>query len=226
MEVLAIRGRLHWGFSVREPFQSALQPPVPLPPPATLIGALARAVGGADSQRYAGLEKRIKWAAFGFDEEIPGLPLASLAAVDINRHLKAPYTRKDRRGLPEYKFAAVPTGKVYAPAFRAVLFYFGREASQLRDAAWGVFRLGSKESLFEVAEVEACKASSGGEGEVQTSAYVPKDRAAPVVPDYVMELVVWRSEGEKVAVYAPRMLEKVSYRARRVEFCGWEYVEV
>jgi CRISPR-associated protein Cas5a/b/c len=224
MEAVVVRGQFHWGFAIREPLQSALQSPLFLPPPGTLIGALARAVEKVESRHYGGLEDKIKWAAFGFDEKIPGLSLTSLAIVDINRHLKAPYSRTERRSSPEYKFAAVPTGKVYAPAFKAILLYLGEGISRLGQAAWGISRLGSKESLFAVSEVQVCRAAEVGYGEFGTSLYVPRDRASPLAPDSVMELELWRLEGERVAVYVPRMLEEVWYRAERVEVCGWQYV--
>ncbi|MCU7786886.1 type I-A CRISPR-associated protein Cas5a [Pyrobaculum sp. 3827-6] len=226
MEAIVVRGQFHWGFAIREPLQSALQSPLFLPPPGTLIGALARAVEKVESRRYGGLEDKIKWAAFGFDEKIPGLSLTSLAIVDINRHLKAPYSRKERRSLPEYKFAAVPTGKVYVPAFKVVLLYLGEGISRLGQAAWGISRLGSKESLFTVLEVQMCRVTERKDGELNTSLYVPKDKASPLVPDNVMELELWRQEGEKVKVYAPRMLEEVPYKAERVEICDQQYVKI
>lgn len=226
MEVLVVRGRFHWGFAVRAPGQSAVQTPFLFPPPGTLIGALARAAGSADADHYGGLEREVRWAAFGYEEEIPGLPVASLVSVDITRHLVAPYVRKEYRKEEQYKFAAVPTGKVYAPAFRAVLFYFGERMSRLRDVAWGIFRIGNKESLFEVREVEICRVSKAAGSEVETLVYVPKDKAVPILPDRVVELKMWLREGIDVFVYAPRRLEKVPYKAVKIEFCGWEYVGV
>ncbi len=226
MEVLVVRGRFHWGFSVKYPLQSAAQLSLLAPPPTTLVGALAFGCNdGIESVdgRSAAVKylKYVRWAAFGFDEAI-GVKLSVLATADMTRNVISPYVR--RRG--EQLFGVQAMGKVYLPGIRVKLAYFGEGLSQLVKCAWQMTRVGNKESLFEPVEVDVFKAEGVDRESFATSFYVRADAARPLNVDEVVEQTVWplgeesfRFFGEpppEVKLYVPARLKEVEYEGSNV----------
>jgi CRISPR-associated protein Cas5, Apern subtype len=239
MEVLLVRGRFHWGFSVKYPLQSAAQFSLLAPPPTALLGALAYGcndgVETSEDGRSAAakLLKYVRWAAFGFDEHIHGLRLRLLAVADMTRNIAAPYVREAEQAL----FSVQAMGKVYVAGMRVKLAYFGEGLSGLMRCGWQITRIGSKESLFEPAEVELLKAESTGAKRFATSLYVRADVAKPLDPTKVAELEVWPLAEEPfylwkgrpkevVKLYLPARFEEVEYEGENVVKFGEELYAV
>jgi CRISPR-associated protein Cas5a/b/c len=235
MEVLIVRGRLHWGFSVKYPLQSAAQFPLLIPPPTTLVGALAYGCNeGVETSEdrvsaAARLLNNVRWAAFGFDETLRGLRLSLLAVADMSRNIAAPYVRKAEQAL----FAVQAMGRVYAAGMRIKIAYLGEGLSKLVKCGWQITRIGSKESLFEPSDVELHKVERVDAKTFATSLYVRADVARPTDPSKVTEWEVWplaegslhfwRGGPQKVVkLYLPLRLEEVSYESERVIKFGEE----
>jgi len=181
LKALLVKLRLHWGYSVKQPAFSASQPSFKLPPPTTLIGALAAAAAMSEGWPEAYLEgdsvyssaarilKTVPWATLRMLTMDPDL-LAETR--DLTRVLIAPYVRRDNLypGSP-YIWAVQSHGKIYAPAAALEVLYIVRdgEADKLYKYAWGITRLGSKESIVSVNRVEALDASPAQLSEAETS---------------------------------------------------------
>ncbi|MEZ0248720.1 MAG: type I-A CRISPR-associated protein Cas5a [Thermoproteus sp.] len=231
MKALVVRLQIHWGFSVKMPNQSAAQFAVYMPPPTTLVGALAYACGyKRDAGGDAGeLLRDVRWASFGFLEDVD-VPLDVLVVGDFNKNLIAPYQRSDNRML-DMAFGVQAMEKVYAPGFEALAVYFG-DVERYKDCAWSIVRLGNKEALTNVLDVEVCDVARVGAGVFKTPLYVNADWAKP--RGDVVELKAWplrpesfvpgNKPSEFVTLYAPAFLRPAAYESQHVvEFCGQQY---
>lgn len=240
MKALVVRGRFFWGYSVKRPLVSAAQLALRVPPPSTLVGALAYACG-ADTESEEGksgvfsaarrLLKEVRWAAFGFDERIDQLALGLLETSDVTRALVAPYLRPEHR--KNIQFAAQAFGKIYVPGIAAKIVYFGEGVDAFRDCAYSIVRLGSKESLFHIDDVWLDKVSKAGSEAVATSLYVRADAATPESEAEVEQVRVWPleeegyllwrgSKGAELTLYVPKYLTPVRYVAKNPVVFGDE----
>lgn len=240
LKALVVRGRFFWGYSIKRPLVSAAQPALKVPPPTTLVGALAYACGGsAESEEgdggifssARGILRKVQWAAFGFDERVDQLALGLLEVSDMARALVAPYLRPEHR--ESIQFAAQAFGKIYAPGMAAKIVYFGEAVDSLRDCAHSIVRLGSKESLFHVDEVNLERVSRAKGDEVVTSIYVRADAATPESMTDVEQVKVWPLEedvfqlwrgsaGGDLVLYVPKYLAPVRYTAKNPVVFGDE----
>lgn len=179
---LRIEVTFHWGFWVRAPFTSRYQESLTIPPPTTLIGALAepliqlgflKGVRGETIKTDLGvssaaslLDSIIPTASFCFDGTQNGF-----AYEDINRYITLHYQQKAkdpsgiRRYLPQYRTGALRVGKVSMPSGRGIACYiidadaahgiFSDDPERsLLQAAYNITRLGSKESIVSVESAE------------------------------------------------------------------------
>jgi len=192
LKALLVELKLHWGYSVKQPAFSATQPSFRLPPPTTLIGAFAAAAAMSEGwpEVYLG-EDSVYSSAARILASVPWATLRTLTmdpdllaeTRDLARVLIAPYVRRDNLypGSP-YVWAVQSHGKIYVPAAVLEVLYIvrGGEADKLYKYAWGITRLGSKESIVSVDRVEVLDASPAQLSEAETSFGFPRHAAAGI----------------------------------------------
>jgi CRISPR-associated protein Cas5 subtype I-A len=188
-----------WGYSVREPNVSSVQPSLELPPPTTVVGALSYGLAKTLGLNYETVIVRSgkKPGVTTLSEMLWGTVLYSGASVeayspytDINRLMIRIYQRKARREMPEYKFGAIAVGKVQASGLIKALVAFDEEklAKLLGDLGWKgtveraltesayrVTRLGAKEGIVAVESVDVGEAKKVEGREFLSSFYQPFD---------------------------------------------------
>jgi CRISPR-associated protein Cas5a/b/c len=133
LALIRVEGVFHWGFWVRQAYASARQDAVPLPPPSTLVGALAS--GLATVLRDV---CKAPVAELGYTAEAIEVPLIAkliksstvietyfkvvngygIKRVDITRMFQAPYIRRANLQDVMQWFAVRTVGKVYSPHMR------------------------------------------------------------------------------------------------------------
>lgn len=210
MLALTIKARYHWGFWVRVPGTSKFQATLPIPPPTTIIGALAyplarRGVLSYQGVRWEGevlldkklgpmspaglLEKYIyATASFDIDQSMGYMwddlnKFVTLLFQETTKGTDEEEAVGGRRYLMKYRTGALPAGKVYYPSgvLSMVLLVDeglreivpGKLEDELRMAAWQITRVGSKESIVSVEEVQLSEAKPLEERRVRTRYYFP-----------------------------------------------------
>ncbi|QIW22819.1 type I-A CRISPR-associated protein Cas5 [Sulfolobus sp. S-194] len=230
--------KLHWGFYVSYPEASKAKPSFYLPPPTTLIGALSYGkYRGIDTKAFKGkagspaLELKVKAAASFSDEFVGGY------TEDIIRSVIMYFQRRERRGDPKFRYGVVPTGKIYAPnQIVKVVYVAEMEKEELERLSWSITRLGCKECLVSVEDVEIGEAKMV-KGKVRTSYYFP---ATVNVPDKekknIMLVSFWDENGfiwggsANVMTYVipvidyPLKIREVEVEAKEAYEVGGEYV--
>ncbi len=173
-----VEGFLHWGFSVRVVSESAAAHPYLAPPPSTLIGALAYGLSvvkgfseclEVDGGLYSSAVKAkelVRWAAFAYAAKgkVFGLPAPH---TDMVKVFRLPYQRGARHTWDQKDmwFGACGHGKVYAPLMGFKILYLiddDRASGELSEhdivkACYSICRLGSRESLVSVTNVEVSR---------------------------------------------------------------------
>ncbi|BCU69799.1 type I-A CRISPR-associated protein Cas5a [Stygiolobus caldivivus] len=226
--------KLHWGFYVSYPQASKAKPSFYLPPPTTLVGALSYGkFRGTDTKLFKGKpgspagEFKVK-AAATFAKEFAGS-----YSEDIVRNVIMYFQRKERRMDPRYRYNVVPTGKVYAPNQVVKVVYvtdMGKE--ELERLSWSITRLGCKECLVSVEDVEVGEAKAV-KGRVKTPYYFPA--SVKVVSGRVENVDFWEgrygwgSSGNTVmysvpVVGYPLRTREVEVEAEEAYEVGGEYV--
>jgi len=218
LKVLAVRGRFHWGFWVRTPLTSSRQGTYVLPPPSTLIGALAYAYFAYLRARGViigeflrdGYAEYLHKFALGIDA-VYFRPLDPFVAqIDITRQFQAPYIRRENLGDPQQWFNVRPVGKVYAPNSRFEVAYvvnedFSKFHNQfcdedylfvLRRVAMSIVKLGPVEGLVTVEEVKAedCKMGDLEMWDVPCPYFEVFDKWTPPMGWEVAEFFDWKDE--------------------------------
>lgn len=193
-----------WGIIVREPNVTASQPSLQVPPPTTLLGALAYGIAKA-----LGIGYETKASAKGRKAEITNLPEAIYPSLlyagaslgpytlhaDINRYIIRTFQKesRERREDPNYQFGALPVGKTYVSGeIRAVLAFDERKLTEaiegyagvkvkdlvdlLRASASYITRLGSKEGIIAVNEVDVGEPKPLSSPDFESSLYQYADR--------------------------------------------------
>lgn len=184
MKVLGVLVRLHWGFSVRYPHASAFQQSFPAPPPSTLVGSLAAAcTRGVEAEVVEGVAvsgafrvaEKVNWAAAGWLDHY-------VEAASLMRYFTGPYQSRKTllekgRGLRVGDlFAPVGVGYVFSVAGRLLLTFWGDGVESFKDCAWHIHRVGSRESVVAVEEVEVADVKAEKEG--RSYVYVPRPGAS------------------------------------------------
>lgn len=140
---LTVRAEYHWGYWVRVPFTTKLQSSLPVPPPTTLIGALAGGLvregflKSLDGNKISGEmfvvnKEDLRSPASLLDDALitasAAFPPRRYAFLmdDINRYVTLLFQAKikekigeeeiPRRYLPQYRTGAIHCGKVYYPS--------------------------------------------------------------------------------------------------------------
>lgn len=198
LKALKVRGRFGWGYSIKSLEVSKDQTPLSIPPPTTLIGALAnsffRVIGKEtgevvtetiDRYEYIGspvakFSRYFKVAAITM-EDSRGIPYK-----DINRYVTLHFhrTSKNRRYQPEYMMGAILNGRVYCPGCKFTVIYIF-DISKLREeygsgidkylliAGWEIDRIGSKESIVEILNSKLLDVRVINNTQVTTRYYFP-----------------------------------------------------
>jgi len=162
-----------WGFSVKVPKEAKAQSAYSIPPPTTLIGAVCKNLAHVKNVGETIMEnKKLASAASKYSKMFR----AAAAFYDTNekmlgkywedpiRYQIAQFQRKERRGLPDYRFNIIPSGKIYFPNGRIVAgFLISEEVAEellgeswetdLEQACYTITCLGSKESIVAVDDV-------------------------------------------------------------------------
>jgi len=229
--------KLHWGFSIVKPAAAKAKSAFYLPPPTTLIGALSyykfRGIdtdrvsksGGSPAYKLRGIKATAKLVSYGTYIE------------DIIRNVLSYFQRSERRLDPTYMFGVVPTGKVYSPKGTMVVVYVTDTLSkeELERLSWGIIRIGCKECLVSVENVEIGEAKRVS-GVVKTSYYFP-DTVKVIEGEEFTEYVtfwdekayLWGEEGRPIRYILPLKIYPLSSREVKVEAreayeVGGEYV--
>lgn len=150
---IKIEGEYHWGYWIRVPGTSKQQSTLPLPPPTTLIGALAfplarkgllkvaksqDKISGETLLKLEGGKPNPRSVSSIFEGAVLGAAISisgkAMTWEDINKyttlHFQTTTKEKDeeklaggRRYLEKYKTGAISSGKVFYPKGRATVFY-------------------------------------------------------------------------------------------------------
>ena len=229
--------RLHWGFSVVKPVAAKAKSAFYLPPPTTLVGALSyykfRGIDtdkidkgwGSPAYKLKGVRATAKLISNGTYIE------------DIVRNNLVYFQRPERRLDPTYKFGVIPTGKVYSPKGIIVVVYLTDTLSkeELERLSWGIVRIGCKECLVSVEDVEVGEAKKVS-GELSTSYYFP-DTVKIIEGEEFTEYVtfwderayLWGEEGNPTRYVLPLRTyplksKEVKVEAKEAYEVGSEYV--
>lgn len=204
--LLTVHLEFAWGYSVRLPTYGKRQSSFPLPPPSTLLGALAYPLMLDSGEYYLEAQNLV-----GSAQKLKPLVLTASACLskdsraalteDVNRYLIGQFQRKERRTEPSYRFGAVPVGKVYAPSQEMILAYaldggkcssiLGKDWSgKLVSSSYSIVRIGSKEGLVSVKLAQLQSATEINGGRIKTSFYMPQSAVVDpltVTGDYYTE---------------------------------------
>ncbi|WP_238026458.1 type I-A CRISPR-associated protein Cas5a [Metallosphaera javensis (ex Hofmann et al. 2022)] len=230
-----VKVRLHWGFSISYPTASKEKRGTLLPPPTTLVGALSygrfRGVDSGDDLRSSpaiSIMDKVRVASARFEGE-------GTYIEDIVRNTVSYFQKPERKADRRYMFNVVPTGRVYTPGGLLTLVYVTEiPEDELRRLSWSIIRLGSKEGLVSVEDVEVGRALPV-RGKVRTSYYfrasVPHSLGDLVYADFWEGGMSWGKEGKLVRYAIPlkqvplRSVE-VGVEAQEAYRVGDEYVVV
>ena len=229
--------RLHWGYAVRKRSNKA-KPAFLLPPPATLIGAIS-------FLKNRGIEnvlidkKNIGSPAFYMKGLKATAKLTSFASYveDIVRNVVCLYQRKERQLDPSHRYNIIPEGKVYSPGGMIVAVYVTDSLTkeELEKMSWGIIRIGSKESIVSVEDVEVGEAKKIS-GVVETDYYFPATVEVVEKEEFVNLVSFWDekayifNQDAKKEVYMlplrsfPIISTKVKVNAKEAYKVGDEYV--
>ena len=216
--ILSVELAYHWGFWARPPIFSARQPTMTVPPPTTLVGALAR--GLVNLARAEGRHVP-EWARKDGEYVVPLAAELSrgieavyyrvisgvvTALVDKNRVFQAPYVREGNvLEDPSQMFAVRDLGKAYAPGVRAeAAFLIDLEVvkglggpQRLIAAAHSITRIGPAEGVVAVTKAELTPLDECREGvnDREPCPYFPlkEDMELPT-PWARAEFLDWRDE--------------------------------
>ena len=187
MKVLIVDGEFHWGFSVRAPYTSAGSQSYPLPPPTTLVGALARAYAKLLSKGEVTIINQdlysttielldyVVWASIKLYRNNYMMPYS-----DMIRLLRVQYVREPYRIEPTKWFGVSAFGKVYGNTkFRIVYILLEDLIEKLgRDIivrmGLGIVSLGSKESIVSISNVKLVDPVKVKLSSFETPYYVPR----------------------------------------------------
>jgi len=198
VKALRVIIEFHWGYSIKYPMFSASQPSFKFPPPTTLLGALSASLVYceeatevfADGDRLYSYAAKIldvaPWVTFRFTgiEDLGFL----LETRDLTRTLIAQYVRSDNvYPLSPYVWAVQTHGKIYAPTIALDVVYLAREEATKRIArcAWGITRVGTKESIVSVRSIDILDVKLATGETVETQYSFNRALAEPIAGEYV-----------------------------------------
>lgn len=160
LKAIIVEAKIHWGFSVKRPIQSAAQESLLYPPPSTLIGALARGYAN-----LKGLGERVRVGEIVYSPIVKVIDRVYYATIaihgpivthqDMNRNITGVYMRSEHRRDPKNWFGVQAMGKTLSINSECTIVYIlGSLDRDLVLSAWSIPCLGSKESLISVNSVD------------------------------------------------------------------------
>ncbi|MEM0172099.1 MAG: type I-A CRISPR-associated protein Cas5a [Thermoproteota archaeon] len=196
---IRVEGRFHWGFWVRIPNTSKVQSSLTIPPPTTLIGSLAyplfRSIPEFGEVRPKVRESKthkkeegILSSTYLLNEAVISCSIYLLDSAfpleDVSKYNTLLFQRKERRYLLRYRSGILTSGKILYPDGRVVIAYLLNPEKlsvllkngfkeKIENAAWQISRVGSKESIFSVDNVEIFDEVPPVKGTVETKFYFP-----------------------------------------------------
>lgn len=193
MKTLLVEGLFHWGFSIRVVTESAGALSYHVPPPSTLMGALAYGLSIDKTYPEVIIENErtiessvtklkdvVKWATFAFANG--SSKMGAVRYSDFIKSFRLPYQRGTRHEQKEFWYGISASGKVYAGGMSFKILYFlstkGLEENKINDlellkAAYSIVRLGSKESIISITGVSITKELSKVNPPFETDYYFP-----------------------------------------------------
>lgn len=189
-KIVLAKAKVLWGYSIKYPTQSGAQDSSPLPPPTTVLGALA-----ASYARYMKLPETrrvddkiqstsarllsdgiVRYCTSGITR-----PLAAKHS-DVSRNIILIYQKHKQRS---FHFAAQAMGKVYAPLptsnpdDRLLLVYVVDDdhAELVSKLAWGITSIGNREGMVSVDDVLVHELETVDEKVIETPFMTPSDMA-------------------------------------------------
>jgi CRISPR-associated protein Cas5a/b/c len=189
--------QVHWGFRVALPLYTATQPTFKIPPPTTLLGALAYQAlrtsrpeviieGGSLLSSTVELLNVINWVTGRFQDFNPK---AAIEVIDLTRYITTLGVRTGNLypGSP-YIWAVQGRGKVYLPSVTLEAVYLTRDPESVERWATGIWRLGSRECPVSVVEVNTYPVELAPVDVVTTSFMLPEYLVKEVIEgDYIQE---------------------------------------
>ncbi len=164
LKALIVDGVFNWGYSIRAAFTSAASQPYPLPPPTTLVGALAAAyarikklpeVTVRNSELYSRVVdvlSDVVWAT---------IRVARYAVMysDMCKLARAHYLRATHRRDVSKWFGVSSLGKVYTSSPFRIIYLVKRDTElPLEVLGRCIISLGSKEGLVHIKDVRVAEA--------------------------------------------------------------------
>jgi len=168
----------------------------------------------------------VEWAAMGvlgLDSEVA---LQGAVVADVERSLNVPYMQSNNRKRRELWFSVQPVGKVYLPSQPILVAYFG-DVAKYEKCAWGIARVGSKESLVAVEDAVVYDVERVGRARFTTPLYVRRDAAECPPGALAAKLPVGKWEPRHTPHGAQHVEVCLSYGEyksdRAVKFGEWMY---
>jgi len=227
MKALVVKARLFWGYSARVPGQSGAKMALHVLSPSMLVGALANFCAyGVEYGAVERVARDVEWAAMGVLDLDSEKVLEIVAVADIEKALNVPYMENKRnRENRALWFSVQPIGKVYLPSLRIAVAYFG-DVAKYERCAWGIARMGSKESLVAVEDVAIYDVEPVGRANFTTPLYVRSDRAtcSPKALRVKVPVGKWEPRYTAPPSYVEVCVSYDEYRSERaVKFGEWFY---
>ena len=189
---------VHWGYSVREPLYTAAQPSYKLPPPTTMIGALAYPYSKMknvpeciirESSLFSStisVSNFIRWVTV----RNPLGPLGPIVTNDISRlSLVLGVRREHVYPGSRYLWGVQLVGKVYAPSttLRTIYLVEDEYVRDFIEAVYSIVRIGSRESLANTKNVIVSEVNETKLRPIPTLYYFPLRLAREIRGAYFKE---------------------------------------
>lgn len=196
---LMVTLRSHGIIALRVSPQSKMRISFKHPPPTSLIGALAYPLFSEDRREMVMSEDgKVKSVADMLRDMLIGVTISSKGGL-----MYGPLFRINRlyHGVAESAVTSLPVTVTYSECDSPlrVIYIFDDEKltnytiNDLKRAAWGITRIGSRESIVNVEDVKASKVEISNTKIAKTSFSYPLEKVKSVKGRYDVELVVdWR----------------------------------
>jgi CRISPR-associated protein Cas5a/b/c len=173
MQALIVEFEPVWGYSIKRQMISKAQFSLSIPPPTSLIGAITYGLGKLLSEGEIKVDKNQKirsLAYYFFDIFLFASAFITdfgMEWTDINRYQILQFQRPERRYEEEYRFGAVPAGKIYVNGKIIAVYVIDEENAikkigtdyekKLLMSSYMINRIGNKESIVSVNKAEFAK---------------------------------------------------------------------
>ncbi|RLI29097.1 type I-A CRISPR-associated protein Cas5 [Candidatus Bathyarchaeota archaeon] len=231
--LLRVKFRFSWGFSVRLPGTSASEPTLKLPPPTTLIGALARGLAYvldlpevyvergemvSTAEKVSGFTRSVHLSLLTEEGKAPFWSIMSdITRMQALQYLQPKYWRLEHM---DTWFGVHSVGKVYIPSVLSEGIYVidGSEAERALGGDWrsvliksalSMTAVGVKESIVSVEDARLTPMRHiKTEGYVSSRFYFPSKAVSPsdlvFLRRELMEDEYWDHRDRKTRVLDPR----------------------